>query len=126
MAGLSHGPGGWKKLRRSCSGVTGRARGGWATQKAVISLLEFIGFGQPEFVRSKIENGHHHIIVHVRDNPVIEHGARLFGRKSMVCKWFMGVYAAHGEMELGVKNVHLKETKCVRLGAPYCEWETKQ
>jgi len=102
-----------------------KPKGGWITQKAVISMLEFIGFGRPEFVRAKIKDGHHHIIVHVRDNPVIEHGARMFGAKSMVCKWFMGVYAAHGEMELGLKHARLKENKCIRLGAPYCEWETK-
>lgn len=103
-----------------------RPRGGWATQKAIIAMLEFIGFGKPEFVRAEINGKHHHIIVHVRDNPAIEHGARLFGARSMVCKWFMGVYAAHGEMELGVSDVNLKENKCVRLGAPYCEWETKR
>lgn len=102
-----------------------KPKGGWITQKAVISMLEFIGFGKSEFVRAKILNDHHHIIVHVRDNPVIEHGARMFGAKSIVCKWFMGVYAAHGEMELGVSHVRLKENKCIRLGAPYCEWETK-
>lgn len=102
-----------------------KARGGWVTQKAVISLLEFIGFGKPDFVKTRIEDGHHHIVVHVRDNPVIEHGARMFGAKSVACKWFMGVYAAHGELELGVKRVKLKENKCVRLGDPYCEWETK-
>lgn len=102
-----------------------RPRGGWATQNAVISLLEFIGFGKPEFVHVKIKGRHHHIIVHVRDNPVIEHGARMFGARSAACKWFMGVYAAHGEMELGVRNVRLKENKCIRLGDPYCEWETK-
>ncbi|MBW2036825.1 MAG: hypothetical protein JRI41_05020 [Deltaproteobacteria bacterium] len=102
-----------------------KPKGGWITQKAVISMLEFIGFGKPEFLKAKITNGHHHIIVHVRDNPVIEHGVRIFGTRSMVCKWFMGVYAAHGEMELGVSHVRLKENKCIRLGAPYCEWETK-
>jgi hypothetical protein len=44
---------------------------------------------------------------------------------AMVVRNAMEDYAAHGEMELGVKHVRLKETKCVRLGAPYCEWETK-
>jgi len=37
------------------------------------------------------------------------------GARSVACKWFMGVYAAHGEMELGVKHVRLKENKCIRL-----------
>lgn len=102
-----------------------KARGGWVTQKAVIEMLEFIGFGKPEIVKAKIKDGHHHVIIHVRDNPVIEHGVRMFGAKSVACKWFMGVYAAHGEAELGLKNVRAKENKCVRFGNKYCEWETK-
>jgi len=103
-----------------------KPRSGWAAQEAVISLLEFIGFGKPEFVRANIsKDGHHHIILRVRENPVIEHGARMFGSKSVACKWFMGVYAAHGEMELGVRHARLRENRCVSSGAPYCEWESK-
>ncbi|MBI2005250.1 MAG: hypothetical protein HYS80_00620 [Candidatus Aenigmarchaeota archaeon] len=101
-------------------------RGGWLTQNAIIELLDFIGFGKPEFIVSKIEkNGKHHIILHIRENPVIEHAANLFGSKSIVCHWFMGVYTAHGEVELGMKNGRFKENKCLCKGAPYCEWETK-
>jgi len=103
-----------------------KPRGGWVTQRVVLSMLDFIGFGRPEILRADTnKDGHHHIIVHVRDNPVIEHGARMFGKRSVACKWFMGVYAAHGEMELGIKHAKFKENKCIRLGAPYCEWETK-
>jgi len=102
-----------------------KPKGGWITQKAIIAMLDFIGFGKVDFLKVKISKSHHHIIVHVRDNPVIEHSVRMFGAKSVACKWFMGVYAAHGEAELGVKHVKLKENKCIRLGAPYCEWETK-
>jgi len=102
-----------------------KPRSGWATQKTVIALLDFIGFGRLEFVKVNKKGRHHHIIVHVRDNPVIEHGIKIFGSRSVACKWFMGVYAAHGEMEWGLSHVRLKENKCMRLGAPYCEWETK-
>lgn len=100
--------------------------GGWVTQKAIIALLDFIGFGKVEFIKAEIEtSGHHHVIIHVKDNPVIEHAKKMFGSKSMVCYWFMGVYSAHGYMELGIKNAKLKENKCFCKGAPYCEWETK-
>ena len=103
-----------------------KPRAGWATQEAIIALLDFIGFGKTEFVTSKIQkDGHHHIILHVKDNPVIEHAGRLYGKKSMVCNWFMGVYSAHGEMELGVRNPKLVEKKCMAKGAPYCEWESR-
>jgi len=101
-------------------------KGGWLTQKAIIAMLEFIGFGQVEFVLSKIEkNGHHHIIIHVKNNPVIEHAKKLYGSKSMVCQWFMGVYSAHGDFDLGIKNSYLKENSCFCKGSPFCEWETK-
>ncbi len=103
-----------------------KPKGGWVTQQAIIKLLDFIGFGQVEFVKADIKkDGHHHVILHIKNNPVIEHAKKLYGSKSMVCNWFMGVYAAHGQMELGVKNAHLKEIKCFCKGHKYCEWETK-
>ncbi len=103
-----------------------KPRGGWITQKAIIEMLDFIGYGKVEFVNSKVEkNGRHHVTIHVKHNPVIEHASRLFGEKSLVCEWFMGAFAAHGEMELGIKNPKLVENKCVCKGAPYCEWESR-
>jgi hypothetical protein len=103
-----------------------KARGGWATQKSVLGLLAFLGYGKPEFLRARIaKDGHHHVIFHIRDNPVVEHAARMYGRRSKVCSWFMGIYAAHGEMELGLRHVRLKENRCICRGSSYCEWETK-
>lgn len=101
-------------------------KGGWATQRVVISLLDFLGYGRPGFYRANVkENGRHHVIIHVTDNPVVEHALHLFGRKSKVCSWFRGIYAAHGEMELGLKNVRLTENTCICKGSKYCEWESK-
>ena len=34
-----------------------KPRGGWVTQKAVIAMLEFIGFGKPEFIKVKDSSG---------------------------------------------------------------------
>lgn len=101
-------------------------KSGWAAQNAVLTLLDFIGFGRTKFVKSRLEkDGQHHFIFHVYDNPVIEHAKELFGSKSMVCKWFMGVYAAHGEMEMGIRNARIVENRCVCKGSPFCEWETR-
>jgi hypothetical protein len=99
---------------------------GWTTQKIITALLDFIGFGILKFTKTDIgKDGHHHIKMHITHNPVIEHGARLYGKKSMVCEWFMGVYEAHGELELGIKNAKLKENHCLKDGFPQCEWESK-
>jgi predicted hydrocarbon binding protein len=103
-----------------------KPRGGWATQKAVLNLLGFLGYGKPEFVRAKIQpDGQHDVVFHIRDNPVVEQAALMYGSKSKVCAWFRGIYAAHGEMELGLKGVRLKENKCICRGAPCCEWQSK-
>lgn len=103
-----------------------KLKGGWSSQKAVVALLEFIGFGKVDFIKVDMKkNGHHHAIIHVQENPVIEHAKKLFGKKSMVCNWFMGVYSAHAQMELGLKNAKLKERKCYCKGSSFCEWETK-
>jgi hypothetical protein len=99
---------------------------GWAAQNAVLKLLELTGFGRAEFATWKIKrDGQHHFQFHVWDNPVIEHARGLFGERSMVCNWFMGIYAAHGEIEMGIRNGTMKENLCVCRGSPYCEWETK-
>jgi len=100
--------------------------GGWSSQRAVIETLDFIGFGQIEFMKTDIKkDGRHHIILHTKNNPVTEYGIRLYGKKSAICAWFRGVYNAHGELELGVKNANLKENHCIKDGFPNCEWESK-
>ena len=107
-----------------CTGS--KPRGGWTTQKVIIALLDFIGFGQTKFIKTdRDKEGRHHFILHVTNNPVIEQGVRMYGKKSMVCEWFMGVYAAHGELGLGLKNVNLHENNCMKNGFPHCEWESK-
>lgn len=101
-------------------------KGGWVTQNAIIALLDFLGYGKVNFLLSKIkEDGQHHIIIHVTENPMIEHAAKLYGSKSMTCAFLRGLVTAHGELELGVRHGHLKENKCLTKGAPYCEWESK-
>jgi hypothetical protein len=100
--------------------------GGWVTQKVIIALLDFIGFGQTRFIKTDLkEDGHHHFKMHLMNNPVIEHAVKLYGKKSMVCQWFMGVYEAHGELGLGLKNCKITETQCIKDGFPHCEWESK-
>jgi hypothetical protein len=107
-----------------CTGA--KFKGGWASQKVIVALLDFIGFGQMEFTKTELKkDGHHHFIGHVSNNPAIEHGVRLFGKKSMICDYFMGVYEAHGELGLGLKNPHIVENHCIKDGFPDCEWETK-
>lgn len=102
-----------------------KPKGGWATQQAIIALMDFIGFGKVKIIRAKKQHdGHHHIIIHVTDNPVIEHARNLFGSKSKVCNWYMGIYAAHGEMDLGISHPGFRENRCICKGAPYCEWES--
>lgn len=103
-----------------------KPQSGWTAQKIVVALLDFIGFGKVDFVKFDVKkDGHHHAILHVYENPVIEHSIKLYGKNAMACQWFMGVYAAHGEVEMGVKNARLVENKCVKEGSPYCEWESK-
>ena len=100
--------------------------GGWVTQKAIIALMDFLGYGKIEFVKNDIsDGGHHHLIVHVIKNPVIEQAKAMYGSKSMVCNWFMGIFSANAGISLGLKNLKLEENKCLCDGAPFCVWESK-
>ncbi len=104
-----------------------KLRGGWTSQKVVVSLLDFIGFGTVDIIKGKIidSNGNHDIVLHVKDNPEIEHGIKLFGKKEHICTFFRGVYSAHLDLEMGTKKCKLKEVKCMRDGHPHCEWASK-
>lgn len=100
--------------------------GGWITTKAIINLLEFLGYGKLEFIVSKIgAGGHHHIIIHSSENPIVEHGVRMYGRKQMSCTYWRGLLSGHAEIELGCKNVRAKENKCIAEGSKYCIYEAK-
>lgn len=103
-----------------------KPKGGWITLKILLSLLEFIGYGTPDFVKFDVKkDGHHHMIAHVKNNPITEWGVKLYGKKSLVCNWVMGVYAAHAEYELEAKHVKIKENKCIKDGHPCCIWESR-
>ena len=102
-------------------------KGSWAAAKAVIEVLEFVGFGRIQFLKTdKTSPDKYHFIIKVTDNPVAEHAKRLFGKKSMVCYWFMGVYAGHGEVELDLNDIKFNETNCICQGDSHCTWEAKR
>jgi hypothetical protein len=93
---------------------------------ALNDIMEFTGVGTLAFTMLKIKDGgHHHMMFHLENNPVVEHAARLYGPKSMVCNWFMGVYTAHIETFLGIKNSMPKENKCICNASQHCEFESK-
>jgi predicted hydrocarbon binding protein len=97
-----------------------------ARQIALTEMMEFVGFGRSEFILLKVKrDGRHHIVFKVRNNAIVEHAAKLFREKSMVCNWFAGFYAAHSVTELGIKNPKVRERKCICRGAPHCELETR-
>lgn len=102
-----------------------KLKGDKVTQKMVIELLEFIGEGRMRMVKlDSKKDGHHHFIINVTDNPITEHANVLYGKDSMICSFFRGVYSAHAENEFKLKNVRFKEIRCVCKGSRQCEWES--
>jgi hypothetical protein len=98
------------------------------TQKTINDLLEFIGIGQLEFISTSTEkDGHHHVVVRMTNNPIIEHARKMYREKSMVCSFFRGIFTAHGEKYFDAKNFHLNEKKCMCKDPKisYCEWESR-
>lgn len=92
-----------------------------------MEMLEFIGTGRMRIIRADIEkDGHHDVVIQVKDNPAVECARKMYGKRSKVCAFFMGLYSAHGEKEFGVKNLKLKESGCICRGNPYhCVWESR-
>ena len=84
------------------------------------NLLEVVGFGKFDFkIFNKEKNKG---LVHYTNNPVIEEACKLYGNKSKSCIFYSSVFSAHAEVELGLKNVRLKETQCICKGSKFCEW----
>lgn len=103
-----------------------KIKGGWLSLQIIIALMDFIGYGNIKFVKYDVKkDGHHHIIIHVFNNPIVEHAKEMYGKKSLVCHFVAGLFTGHGEIELGINHGHLKENMCICKGAPYCEFETK-
>lgn len=97
-------------------------------ENIINDILEFIGIGQPKFVISNIKkNGKHHIVIHMLNNPIIENAKKMYGKKSMVCSFFMGLFSVYVERLLKVRKVRLKEKKCIckNNDINYCEWESR-
>jgi predicted hydrocarbon binding protein len=104
-----------------------KLEGGWITQKAITSLLDFLGYGKIEFIRLKTGPGnHHHFIIHSSENPIVEHAIKMYGKKEMACTYWRGLLAGHGEVELGIKGSNLMEKKCISEGAERCIFESRR
>ena len=103
-----------------------KLKGGRVVESAVLSLTEFAGFGTVKIVRWNIEkNGRHLITLKIENNPVVERSKTLYGKKSMACTFFRGVFSAHAQLETYAKNVKFVEKTCVCKKGLFCEWESK-
>lgn len=107
---------------RECLGIVDAKR----LEKVINDMLEFIGIGQIKFIKSELKpNGRHHIVVHMFNNPIIEGAKQLYGKRSVVCNFFVGIFSYYLEMILKSKRLRLKEKKCICKNDEVCEWESK-
>lgn len=86
----------------------------------IFKMFEVMGFGKVDIKVWDTKN--YRLLYRKTNHPVIEHATRLFGKKSKICMFYMGIEAAHWHNEMGVKNCKLSESKCLTKGSPYCEY----
>ncbi|MBI2449636.1 hypothetical protein HYV49_05055 [Candidatus Pacearchaeota archaeon] len=86
----------------------------------LITLLQVLGFGRLDVKILNVKTNQ--ALGYITKHPVIEAAKNLYGRKSMICAHYMGVYSVHADRELSIKGCKLTETRCVTKGDPYCEW----
>lgn len=104
-----------------------KVKAGRIVEEVILSLTQFTGFGLVELTKWDIKkDGHHEIRIQVHNNPVVEHSKRLYGKKSMACTFFRGVFSAHTEFGTYAKKVKFVEKSCIcKQGGRFCEWVTK-
>jgi predicted hydrocarbon binding protein len=79
--------------------------------KRILSLLEHCKVGKVTMDES----------IKIRENCESSH-TKLFARKMREPSCFFTTGFLNGFFS-AVKNQHVKETKCIAMGDPYCEWE---
>lgn len=101
-------------------------KAGKTVEQAVLSFTEFTGFGLVKIIKwDAKKDGHHLISLEMSKNPVIRHSKALYGKNSIACTFFRGVFAGNTEMESYAKNVKFVEKSCICKGSQNCIWETK-
>lgn len=98
----------------------------WATaalpgKMAMIKkMFEVMGFGN---INLKVWNAKDNkLLVNVTNHPVIEAAKKLYADKELVCPFYMAIYSAHLQKELGIEKCELIETQCIAKKALFCEW----
>ncbi len=99
--------------------------GGDESLNKMKSVFDIMGWGIFEYVKKEYDKNHHHFIVRLINNPISEHGKKMFGKKSKVCNFLLGMHSAHIKIFFGI-DVKFKETKCVTRGDQYCEFVSKR
>lgn len=89
-------------------------------KKILQMFTEIIGFGSMDF---KIFNTNQQkILFRTTNNPVVESAKKQFGKKSLICNYYAGVYCAHINNELNIAGKNFIETQCVCKGNDFCEF----
>lgn len=90
--------------------------------KTMQPILEISGFGKFD----AIEYTDNKVVFRLKEHPVISFGAKLFGKKSIICEFYRAIFSAFCKKLLKLKKCELVESKCISKGDPYCEWEYKK
>lgn len=86
----------------------------------IFKMFEVMGFGKMKILIWDSKNNR--LLYRTTHHPTIEKGVKFFGKKEKICKFYMGIEAAHWHNEMGVENCKLKETQCIKNRDKYCEW----
>jgi predicted hydrocarbon binding protein len=88
-------------------------------------IFDIMGWGNFEYLKKEYTKSSHHFIVRLSNNPISEYAKQIFGNKSKVCNFMLGMHSAHIKIFFDI-NVVFKEVKCVTKGDPYCEFVAKR
>ena len=95
------------------------------SHESLMEFINFLGFGELQFLAFEVDGKRNRIGFRNINNPISEYEIKIYGNKSLACDFFHGLFTGFLERELSLKNLKLTESKCVRKGSSYCEWETK-
>lgn len=89
---------------------------------SIFLIMEMTGQGKIEI----LEDTKNKIVIKLINNPSINHSKDLFGKNSLVCYFYAGLYSAILSKEREIPKLRLNETKCITKGDSYCEFVYKK
>lgn len=95
-------------------------------KEQILEFISLLGLGVPEIKYTSSNKSKTNLKLYIKDSSIIEESQRLYGKKSIVCKFIAGFFSYYIEVVTPYKNIDLKEELCqIKSKNDFCTFSPK-